>query len=100
MIVMIVVIVLLIYWLCKAKNDLKRALTEAEVKMFEVSIQVTTSNARCMYVLRSLRSIPNINVSYVTFRKEIPVRLIQNLVCLNKWTFYHMTRSTNSPLAR
>ena len=49
---MIVVIVLLIYWLCKAKNDLKRALTEAEVKMFEVSIheKVTTSNARCIYV--------------------------------------------------
>ena len=44
MIVMIVVIVLLIYWLCKAKNDLKRALTEAEVKMFEVSRACMTSD--------------------------------------------------------
>ena len=40
MVVLFVVIGLLVYWLCKARQDLKRALTEQEVKMFEVVHQV------------------------------------------------------------
>ena len=43
MVVLFVVIGLLVYWLCKARQDLKRALTEQEVKMFEVSSPATPS---------------------------------------------------------
>ena len=34
-VVLVIVCFVLIYWLCKAKNDLQRALTEQEVKQFE-----------------------------------------------------------------